>query len=384
MKYRKLGRTGLDVSEIGLGGEWLERKNAAEVKAVIDRADDLGINIVDCFMSNPEIRSNIGDALIGRRDRWLVQGHLCSIWRNGQYEKTRDLEKTKEGFEDLLTRFHTDYIDIGMIHFVDSVDDFEQIMTGGVMDYARDLKRRGVIRHIGLSSHDPAAATRAVETGEIDVILFSINPAFDMLPSGIDIFKMITDKPFADESLFGIDQERDEFYRLCESRGVALTVMKGYCAGRLLSAEQSPFGVALTPVQCLHYALTRPAVASVLIGYDNPDQVDAAVAYETASGEDRDFASVLAKAPRHAFSGQCAYCGHCAPCPSKIDVAMVNKLLDLASLKEEVPASVKAHYQSLAATASDCAECGACEKRCPFGVKVIERMRKAREIFGDK
>ncbi|MEG2698655.1 MAG: aldo/keto reductase, partial [Ruthenibacterium sp.] len=59
MKYRKLGRTGLRVSEIGLGGEWLERHNTAEVKAVIDRCDACGINILDCWMSNPQVRSNI-------------------------------------------------------------------------------------------------------------------------------------------------------------------------------------------------------------------------------------------------------------------------------------------------------------------------------------
>lgn len=60
MRYRELGKTGLSVSEIGLGGEWLERHNAGEVKAVIDRCEELGINILDCWMSEPEVRSKIG------------------------------------------------------------------------------------------------------------------------------------------------------------------------------------------------------------------------------------------------------------------------------------------------------------------------------------
>lgn len=112
---------------------------------------------------------------------------------------------------------------------------------------------------------------------------------------------------------------------------MGLTVMKGFAGGRLFDAKRSPFGVALTPVQCIHYALTRPAVASILAGYDTPEHVDEAVSYETATETEKDYASVLASAPRHAYDGQCTYCGHCKPCPAGIDIAMVNKLYDLAS-----------------------------------------------------
>ena len=134
--------------------------------------------------------------------------------------------------------------------------------------------------------------------------------------------------------------------------------MKGYAGGRLFDAKTSPFGVALTPVQCLHYALTRPAVASVMVGYDTPEHVHAAAAYETATEEEKDYASVLAKAPRHAYpTGQCTYCGHCAPCPKGIDIAMVNKLYDLATMQEEVPSTIRAHYEQLKAAAADCIGC---------------------------
>ena len=85
MRYRELGKTGLSVSEIGLGGEWLERHNAKEVREVIDRCEELGINILDCWMSEPEVRSKIGAAIAGKRERWIIQGHLGSTWQNGQY-----------------------------------------------------------------------------------------------------------------------------------------------------------------------------------------------------------------------------------------------------------------------------------------------------------
>ena len=380
MRYRELGKTGLRVSEIGLGAEWLERHNEEEVQAVIDRCEGCGINILDCWMSNPQVRSSIGKALKGRREKWIIQGHFGSTWQEGQYVRTRDMVKVEEAFRDLLTRLQTDYIDLGMIHFVDSEAEFRQVMEGEFLAYVKEQKERGVIRHIGMSTHNPQVAKLAALSGEIEMLLFSVNPAFDLLPPSEDLNDYFAES--YQEGLGGIDPQREELYKLCEQRGVGITVMKGYAGGRLFDAKTSPFGVALTPVQCIHYALTRPAVASILVGYDTPEHVDAAVAYETAAEEERDYASVLAKAPHHAYGGQCTYCGHCAPCPAGIDIAMVNKLYDLASMQEEVPATVRAHYQALSATAADCIACGGCETRCPFGVPVVERMEKAKKLFG--
>ena len=381
MRYRVLGKTGLKVSEIGLGGEWLERHNAEEVKAVIDTCEKEGINILDCWMSEPNVRSNIGAALQGRRERWIIQGHIGSTWQNGQYVKTRDLAYVKPAFEDLLVRMRTDYIDLGMIHFVDEPDEFTKVISGEFMRYVRQLKEEGKIRHIGISTHNPEVAQMAALQGEIEMILFSINPAFDMMPAVRDIDRYFADT--YDEDLSGIAPIREELYKICEQENIGITVMKGYAGGRLFDEKTSPFGVALTPVQCLHYALTRPGVASVLAGFDTAEHVYAATAYETASDAEKDYASVLAGAPKHSFGGgQCTYCGHCAPCPKKIDIAMVNKLYDLAVMQQEVPATVRAHYQELSANASDCIGCKGCESRCPFHVPVAERMEKARELFG--
>ena len=380
MRYRELGNTGLQVSEIGLGAEWLERHTEEEVKAVIQRCESYGINILDCWMSNPEVRTKIGNAICGHREKWVIQGHFGSTWQEGQYVRTRDLPKVKEAFQDLLTRLQTDYIDLGMIHFVDSEAEFRQVMEGEFLAYVKEQREKGVIRHIGMSTHNPQVAKLAALSGEIEMLLFSVNPAFDLLPPSEDLNDYFVES--YGEGLAGIDPLREELYKLCEQGGVGITVMKGYAGGRLFDARTSPFGVALTPVQCLHYALTRPAVASVLVGYDTPAHVDAAVAYEAATEEERDYASVLAKAPRHAYSGQCTYCGHCAPCPAGIDIAMVNKLYDLAAMQPEVPATVRAHYQALSATAADCIACGGCETRCPFGVPVVERMEKAKALLG--
>ena len=380
MRYRRLGKTNLSVSEIGLGGEWLERHTAEEVAAVMKRCREYGINILDCWMSNPEVRSKIGAGMRGSREQWIVQGHLGSTWQNGQYCRSRDLQAVRTAFEDLLERMETDYIDLGMIHFVDEEKEWKSLQGSSFLDYVFTLKDKGVIRHIGLSTHNPLIARRAAESGFVEMILFSVNPAFDLLPPSENI-----DDSFADEydpSLSGIAPERAELYRVCEQQDVGITVMKGYAGGRLFAAQSSPFGVALTPVQCLHYALTRPAVASVLVGCDTPEHVDAAAAYETAPDADKDYATVLAGAPRHAFGGQCTYCGHCKPCPADLDIALINKYADLAAMQPEIPATLRAHYGALEHTASECIGCGGCETRCPFGVRVAERMRRTAGMFG--
>lgn len=380
MKYRELGSTGLKVSEIGIGGEWLERHTKEEVYDVIEACRKEGMNIIDCFMSEPNVRTNIGAAIAKDREKWVIQGHVGSAWRNGQYVRTRNMPEVKAAFADLLERLGTDHIDVGMIHFVDRLDDWKTVLENGFMDYMLELKQAGAVRHIGISTHNTEIARLAALQGDIEVILFSLNPAYDMLPATEDIEEFFKDE--YDSSLSGIDEERALLYKLCEERNVAITVMKGLGGGRLLDAARSPFGVALTPVHCIHYALTRPSVASVLVGFDFPHQVKEALMYESATDEEKDFSRVLSGAPLHAFSGQCTYCGHCKPCPVNIDIAMVNKLLDLATATDKIPDTVREHYKDLSVKAGACIGCRACEGRCPFFVRIVDRMNKAKEVFG--
>ncbi len=379
MEYRQLGKTGISVSAIGFGGEWLERHEESESVDLIRYAGEQGINIIDCWMPDPKSRDIIGKGMEGNRDHWIVQGHIGSTWQNGQYVRTRDMKYVVPAFEDILRRMQTDYIDLGMIHYVDAEEDWNTCMNTEYISYVHDLHDKGTIRHIGLSTHNPRIARMAVESGFVEMILFSINPAFDMRPATEDLDSMFGEY---DTSLSGIDEERAALYQLCEEREVGITVMKGFFGGRLFDAKTSPFGTAFTPAQCIHYALTRPGVSSILCGYDTKEQIDAAVAYMTASDEERNYASVIASAPLHSYKGQCTYCGHCKPCPMDIDIAMVNKFYDLAILQSEVPESVREHYTALGTTASACVGCKSCEERCPFEVLIADRMKKTEELFG--
>ena len=382
MEYRRLGRTGLEASVVGFGAEWIEKMDDNAVRALVDRCVEAGVNIVDCWMSDPAVRSALGAALEPTRDRWIIQGHIGSTWQDGQYVRTRDLDAVRPAFEDLLARLRTDHVELGMIHFVDDPTELRDLLEGahGFMDYVRQLKAEGKIGHIGLSTHNPDVASLAAACGEVEVILFSVNPAFDLMPPTPNLEDLFGD--YENVGGDGIEPARAQLYALCEREDVALTVMKGYAGGRLLAADSSPFGVALTPVQCLHYALTRPAVASVLAGVESVAQLDEALAYCDATPEQLDYASVLAGAPKHAYYGQCTYCGHCAPCAAGINIALTNKYADLALQHDEVPPTVRAHYEAMPVTAGACIACGQCEPRCPFGAPIVARMGQTTALFG--
>lgn len=153
MKYRSLGKTGLRVSEIGFGGEWLERHEESESIALIKYAHSKGINIVDCWMPDPKSRDIIGEAIAEDRAGWYVQGHIGSTYQNGQYTRTRDVEQCQIAFEDSLTRLKTDYIDLGMIHYVDLESDWEVVSRPGLyLDYVMKLKGR---ERSGISDYPP-------------------------------------------------------------------------------------------------------------------------------------------------------------------------------------------------------------------------------------
>lgn len=381
MEYSELGRTGIKVSVIALGCEGFVANEGALTEQLLNAAEQGGINCIDLYAPQPEMRSRLGKWLRGRRGKFVLQAHLCTVWQEGQYKRTREIGEVKASFEDLLTRLATDYIDIGMIHYVDSLEDWEAVAGGPVMAYAREMQAQGKIRYIGLSSHNPAAAMQAVQSGLIDVLMFSVNPCYDLQPANEDCYALWDGKNY-DRQLVNMDPEREALYETCSRLGVAITVMKAFGGGDLLDEELSPAGKALTVNQCLHYALTRPGVAAVMSGAHTVDELEKCLEYTTAADVEKDYAAAFAALPKISWEGHCMYCGHCAPCPQGIDVAAVTKFLNLTKAQNSVPETVREHYAALRHHAGECVKCGACEKRCPFKVTVIQNMQEAVKVFG--
>jgi predicted aldo/keto reductase-like oxidoreductase len=370
----------MSASIIGLGMEHLDNKPYETVESVINAALEREINIFDLFMPGETVRRNIGKALNGKRDKVLIQGHIGSTDINQQYDISRDPKIIRKYFEDLLLFLNTDYIDFGMLFFIDSEKDFTDVFEGDTLNYALELKKQGRIRALGASSHNPAIAKKVVETGLVDLLMFSINPAFDMASANTYVLDYLGGTGMNYEK--NLDPDRAALYKLCEQKGIGITVMKTLAAGKLLSPEHTPFSRPLSVNQCIHYALTRPAAASALIGCSTPQQVYEAANYLDAGEDEKDYSAVIGEFQGN-MKGSCVYCNHCLPCPSEINIANVNKYLDIAVLDENnIPPSVASHYRRLEHSAGECSTCGSCEERCPFSVPVIKNMKKAADLFG--
>ncbi len=381
MKYRDLGNTGFKVSEIAMGCEGFMEDENRMTKELFDAAERMGVNYFDLYAPNPEMRRAVGEALKGRRDKFIIQAHLCSTWKNDQYLRTRKLPEVKAAFEEMLDILQVDFVEVGMIHYCDSMDDWKEIIDNGILDYAEELKTQGKIKCIGLSSHNPLVALEAVNTGKIEVLMFSVNPCYDLQPADEDVERLWADDAYA-KKLTNMDPDRQHLYEVCAEKGVGITVMKAFGGGDLLSSELSPAGVAMTAVQCISYALSRPAVACVCSGARSVDQLKESVAYEKATDEEKDYASVLSTFPSISWEGHCMYCNHCLPCPSKINIADVTKFYNLTLAQDGIPETVREHYKVLTHHAGECIQCGACESRCPFNVSIRKNMRMAKKTFG--
>ena len=369
MEYRRLGRTDARVGLVGLGTEYLDKVPPDDVTRVVHAALDAGANYLDLFFGHPEIRDNIGAALHGKREKVMVAGHLGSALRGDQYLKTRDSRVSETFFHDLLTRLRTDYIDVLMLHFVDLPEEFEYVFNRGPLELAKRFKQEGKARFIGMSGHNAATALAAVESGEIDVLMYPVNLVNHAMP------------------------ERERLLQACVANDVGLVVMKPYAGGKLLQREgvisilghqagwegtrnRSAYG--LSPAQCLGYVLRQTGVSTVVPGCKNVQEVADAIHALEASPDELDLAGVALGA--EAFTeGGCVYCNHCLPCPAEIDIGGVMRLIDAA--EASVSEDLREAYEALHAKASDCTECGACSKRCPYEVDVVFGMKHAVQLF---
>lgn len=363
MEYRKLPHGEEMVSVIGMGSSVVGEQKEADIIRTVEYALDAGINYFDMAGGHASIFPAYGKALKGSRKDAMLQVHFGADYTTGEYGWTTNLDRVKKSVEWQLKHLQTDYIDVGFIHCLDEASDLEAYEKHGILRYILNLKSQGVIHYIGLSTHAPQLANQVLDMQILDMLMFSINPMYDFGQGDYAI---------------GATGERMALYRRCEKEGVGISVMKPFNAGQLLDAKKSPFHQALTPAQCIQYALDKPGVLTVVGGPGNIEQLKEILQFNDTTPEERDYSVIGSFTPDDSV-GKCVYCRHCHPCPAGLEIALINKYYDLAQQGDIL---AKEHYLTLNKHASDCIACGHCNKRCPFHVKQQERMEEIKTYFG--
>lgn len=371
MEFRNLGNTGLRVGALGMGTEYLIDRPKQRVLDMVARAVEAGINYFDVFWAKPEFRDVMGEAFEPYRRRVMLAAHLGSTHIDGQYRVVRDQERAGEFFEDFLTRYHTDYADVLFLHNSDTQDDYDRVMeAGGLGDLAVEYKRQGKAKAIGFSGHTVSTSLQAVKSGIVEVLMYPVNPTGNAVAG------------------------RQELFAECVRRGIGIVAMKPFAGGKLLTPRDTETmdivhtgtekgavnaAVVLTPLQGLSYALSRVGVSTVVPGCENMDELETDISFLSAKEDAKDFSGVIDAIGRYA-EGECVYCNHCLPCPSAIDIGLVLRLFESAT-RYGSEREAREAYGRLSVGADACTECGACDRRCPFGVATSSLIQEAAGYF---
>jgi aryl-alcohol dehydrogenase-like predicted oxidoreductase len=157
-----LGKTGLDVSRVAMGGIPIQRPSLEEAVKIINRALDLGVNLIDTSIGYGDSEVIIGKGIKGRRDEVLIA--TKGSWRNK--------ETSLAHIDYSLQRLGTDYIDLWQMHNIKDLDSLNQVISdGGSLDAAHQAFDEGKIDHIGFSTHNLEVAVKGVESGFFETII---------------------------------------------------------------------------------------------------------------------------------------------------------------------------------------------------------------------
>jgi len=284
MKFRILGRTGLKVSEIGLGTEYLFRQPKEIVSSVIYEAIKNGINYFDIVFNVSKYIENISSAIENNRDDIILTCHLGSIDQDGKVGRSRNIKECEQTIIKTIGRFGKGYIDIVNLQFVKEKEYESIIAPEGLLDLAKRLKKEGKAKFIGLSTHSISIGQKAVKSGNFDIIMNQVN--------------------IVNNSMHG----REDLLKTCKKEGVGLVAIKPFAGGKLLQSNRTVYiakyqsgGLNLkkkipkdiTPIKCLNYTLSQTGVSTTIPGVKNIQELKENLAFLNASDEDKDFSNLI-------------------------------------------------------------------------------------------
>ncbi len=166
MQTRRLGKTDLELSVIGMGGVVVMQEQQAEADRMVAEAIDAGITYFDVAPQYLDAQQRMGPAL--------------EPYRGGVTLACKTLERTAEGvrreLDDSLKKLRTDHFDLYQMHSITTVEEAKQVLgPGGAMEAFVEAKQAGKVRYIGFSAHGEAAALHLVGSGLFDSVLYPLN-----------------------------------------------------------------------------------------------------------------------------------------------------------------------------------------------------------------
>lgn len=333
MKYTTLGKTGLKVSVVGLGGIPVQRTDKAGAVEIVEACMKRGVNYLDTARGYSVSEEFFGEALKPYRDKWIIATKSMS----------RDYESMKADIEISLKNLQTDYIDLYQIHNIKTDEEFAIAFgENGAYKALLEAKQAGKIRHIGATAHSLEAFARLIHEYEDKIETF-------MFPYNI------------------VENQGAELMKECAEKNIGFIAMKPIAGGNIDDT-----------VLALRYILNNPDCTIVIPGMGNAKEVEQNTSeevFQPLSEEDKDACKKIAKELGNEF---CRRCGYCAPCPQGINIPQ-NFLLANYKRKYGLNDWATTRYDAMESTAENCVKCGLCETRCPYDLPIRSMLEKVVE-----
>jgi len=334
MKKIRLGKTGLMVSRVGIGGIPLTRPPLDEVVAIVNRALDLGVNFIDTANGYSTSEERIGIAIEGRRDEVILATKSAA----------GDRETAKEHLDLSLRRLRTDYIDLWQFHCIMTMEKYHAIMgPGGAMEVAQEALDDGRVRHIGFSSHSLKTALRLVATDDFETIQFPFN--------------------------FISNEAAQELVPLAAKHDVGFIAMKPFAGGMIKEAR-----LAIKYLLQFDNVLPDPGIEKIS---DIEGVIDVVNGDWGLTGVERQEMHDFRSTTGTRFCRQCEYC---MPCPQGVHIHRMTYLQRLYELWPPERYFTWPLVLNAVESAPNCTKCGECETKCPYQLPIRDMIEENLEF----
>lgn len=333
----RLGKTEMMVSRLGFGGIPIQRVSEDEAVAVVRRCLDLGINYIDTANGYTTSEERIGKAISGRREGLIIATKSSS----------RNPKEVESHLQLSLKRLGVEYIDLYQFHNVSDFKALETVLSPeGPMTVVRKAKRKGLVKHIGISSHQIDVAKEAVKSGKFETILFPLN--------------FITSEPA--EELLPLTREHD----------VGFIAMKPLAGGMLENITIA-----------LKYLFQFPDVLPIP-GIAEPHEVEEIIqVLNGPQGLTRADRREIKRLKKELGTQFCRRCNYCQPCTQEIPISVV---MNVKAFLKGIPMErwFTGMVDQAMEKATTCIECGDCEERCPYKLPIREMLAERVEWYQEE